>query len=138
MIPAIIYTNEKGGVALCMPSGEIPVEAVQAKDIPEGVESYIVDLDTLPRADMDFFGAWEQVGGVVSINIEKAKDITKERLRFQRQPFLAEQDVLFQRALETGQPTADIVAEKQRLRDLPSLADACTTLDELRALKAEK
>lgn len=30
----------------------------------------------------------------------------------------------------------DVVAEKQRLRDLPALADDCTTLDELKALRA--
>jgi hypothetical protein len=45
------------------------------------------------------------------------------------------QDIRFLRALETNADTSAIVAEKQRLRDITLLADACTTLDELRALK---
>jgi hypothetical protein len=47
------------------------------------------------------------------------------------------QDVLFQRALEANADTSAIVVEKQRLRDITNLADACTTTAELRALKAE-
>jgi hypothetical protein len=50
---------------------------------------------------------------------------------------LQSQDVAFQRALESGADTTAIVAEKQRLRDITALADQATTLDELRALKAE-
>jgi hypothetical protein len=47
---------------------------------------------------------------------------------------LAVQDVLFQRALETGADTSAIVAEKQRLRDVTNAVDVCTTTAELRAL----
>ena len=132
----IIFTNENGGVSVCVPTGEIPIEAVQAKDIPAGVQSHIVAADSLPEADNDFFNAWEQTNGTVTVNMTKAKNLTKDRLRFERTPLLAEQDVAFQRALENGEPTAAIVAEKKRLRDLTTLADTCTTLDQLRALKA--
>ena len=72
----------------------------------------------------------------IVINIDKAKQITKNRLRAERTELLQAQDVAFQRALESGADTTAIVAEKQRLRDLPTLADTCTTLDELRALEA--
>jgi hypothetical protein len=47
---------------------------------------------------------------------------------------LLAQDVAFQRALETGSDTAPIVAEKQRLRDVTTLVDTVTTLDELKEL----
>jgi hypothetical protein len=73
---------------------------------------------------------------MIVINFDKAKTLTKDRLRVERKPLLEAQDVLFQRTLEVGGDTAAIVAEKQRLRDLPSLADSCTTLDDLRALHA--
>jgi hypothetical protein len=73
---------------------------------------------------------------MIVINFDKAKTLTKDRLRVERKPLLEAQDVLFQRTLEVGGDTAAIVAEKQRLRDLPILADSCTTLDELRALHA--
>lgn len=73
---------------------------------------------------------------MITINFDKAKAITKERLRAERTPLLQAQDVAFQRALEEGADTAAIVAEKQRLRDITQLADQATTLDELATLKA--
>jgi hypothetical protein len=73
----------------------------------------------------------------ITINITKAKAITKERLREERVALLEAQDVAFQRALESGADTTAIVAEKQRLRDITQLADQATTLDELKTLKAK-
>jgi hypothetical protein len=73
---------------------------------------------------------------MITINLDKAKAITKDRLRQERAPLLQAQDVAFQRALESGADTTAIVAEKQRLRDITQLADQATTLDELATLKA--
>ena len=131
----IIFTNSNGGVSVCIPTGELPIEQVQSRDIPSGVESFIVEADSLPEQDNDFFDAWEQSRGVVTVNLAKAREITKRRLRAERAPLLAAQDVLFQRALETGAATAAIIDEKNRLRDITSLADACATTEELRALR---
>lgn len=72
---------------------------------------------------------------MLTINLDKAKEIAKNRLRTERMPLLQAQDVAFQRALESGADTADIVAEKQRLRDITKLADQATTLDELKQLR---
>jgi hypothetical protein len=74
---------------------------------------------------------------MITINIDKAKAITKDRLRAERAPLLAAQDVAYQRALEASADTSAIVAEKQRLRDVTQLADAATSLDELKALKVQ-
>jgi hypothetical protein len=74
---------------------------------------------------------------MITINIDKAKAITKDRLRAERAPLLAAQDVAYQRALEAGADTSAIVTEKQRLRDVTQLADAATSLDELKALKVQ-
>ena len=73
---------------------------------------------------------------MITINIYKAKEITKERLRQERAPLLQATDIAFQRALEEGADTSAIVAEKQRLRDITNLADAANSLDELKALGA--
>jgi uncharacterized protein YdaT len=73
---------------------------------------------------------------MITINFDKAKEITKNRLREERKPLLQAQDIAFQRALESGEDTAEIIAEKQRLRDITQLADSATTLDELKNLKA--
>jgi hypothetical protein len=72
---------------------------------------------------------------MITINMDKAKEITKARLRQERSPLLLTQDVAFQRALEANADTAAIVVEKQRLRDITKLADSATTVDELKALK---
>ena len=74
---------------------------------------------------------------MITINFDKAKAITKDRLRAERAPLLAEQDVAYQRALEANANTSAIVAEKQRLRDITQLADVATSLDELKALKVQ-
>ena len=68
----------------------------------------------------------------ITINFIKAQALTKDRLRAERAPLLAAQDVLFQRALETGKDATAIVKEKQRLRDVTKLVDAATTLDALK------
>lgn len=132
MAQVIIFTNDNGGVSVCIPTGELDINAVKAKDTPS--HSIIVQESELPQADNDFFNAWELANGVVSVNLTKAKEITKTRLRAERAPLLAAQDVLYMRALEAGQDVAAIVAEKQRLRDVTSLVDGCTTTAELRAL----
>jgi hypothetical protein len=71
---------------------------------------------------------------MITVNLDKAKAITKDRLRAERAPLLQAQDVAFQRAMEEGADTSAIVAEKQRLRDITTLADSATTLDELKAI----
>jgi hypothetical protein len=74
----------------------------------------------------------------ISINLTKAKDITKDRLRADRKPLLEAQDILFMQAQETGADTTAIVAEKVRLRDITNDADTCTTTDQLKALSCEE
>jgi hypothetical protein len=71
----------------------------------------------------------------IIVDINKAKDITKDRLRAEREPLLLAQDVAFQRALESSADTSAIVAEKQRLRDITTLVDTANTVEELKALE---
>jgi len=73
---------------------------------------------------------------MITVNITKAKAITKDRLRAERTPLLEAQDVAYMRAVEASQDTAAIVAEKQRLRDITQLADQAQTLDELKNISA--
>jgi uncharacterized protein YdaT len=74
---------------------------------------------------------------MVSVNIEKAKEITKNRLREERKPLLEAQDVAFMKAQESGEDTTAIVAEKQRLRDITDQVDSMTTVEELKAASVE-
>jgi uncharacterized protein YdaT len=72
----------------------------------------------------------------IIIDINKAKDITKDRLREERKPLLEAQDVAFQRALESNADTSSIVAEKQRLRDITNQVDTMNTVEELKTVTA--
>ena len=59
----------------------------------------------------------------ITVDITKAKVITKDRLRADRKPLLEEQDILFMKAQEAGTSTSAIVTEKQRLRDITNGID---------------
>jgi hypothetical protein len=128
----IIYENENGGVSVCIPTGELPIQRVLEKDCPSG--AIIVEQESLPNEHNDFFNSWELNGSTVTVNLSKAKEQTKTRLRFEREPLLQAQDVLFQRAQENGADTSTIVAEKERLRDITNLVDTCTSLEQLKNL----
>ena len=73
----------------------------------------------------------------ITVDITKAKAITKDKLRAERKPLLEEQDILFMKAQEAGSDTSAIVTEKQRLRDITNQVDSMTTTDELKAAKVE-
>ena len=135
MAQVIIFQNEQGGVSVCIPTGELSIEQVLTKDCPAG--AMIVDSDTLPNEHNDFFNAWELNGTTVTVNLTKAKAITKDRLRMERAPLLVAQDVLYMRATEANQDTTAIVAEKQRLRDITQLADQANTLEQLKQIEVK-
>lgn len=73
------------------------------------------------------------VNGVqmITINLDKAKNIKKDALRHERYYILRELDIMFQRALEDGTDATHIVAEKKRLRDITKLVDECNTLEDV-------
>ena len=66
----------------------------------------------------------------------KAREIHKNNIRSARSPKLAELDIEFQKALETGASTTDIVAKKQALRDAPADSGIAAASD-TDALKAQ-
>ena len=73
---------------------------------------------------------------IIKIDMAKAREIHKTNIREAREPKLAELDVKFQRALETGESTADIVSKKQALRDAPADSGIVAASDEA-SLKAQ-
>ena len=70
------------------------------------------------------------------IDMAKAREIHKTNIRIAREPKLAELDIEFQKAQETGATTTDIVAKKQALRDAPADSDIAAASD-TDALKAQ-
>ena len=69
------------------------------------------------------------------IDMAKAKEIHKTNIRGARKPLLEALDIEFQKALETGASTTDIVSKKNALRDAPAASgiSTATTTDELKA-----
>ena len=70
------------------------------------------------------------------IDMAKAREIHKNRIREARIPKLAELDIEFQKALETSADTSAIVAKKQVLRDYPARAGIATAVN-IQDLKAD-
>ena len=70
------------------------------------------------------------------IDMAKAREIHKTNIRIARTPKLAELDIEFQKALETGASTTDIVAKKQASRDAPADSGIAAASD-ADALKAQ-
>ena len=70
------------------------------------------------------------------VDMAKAREIHKTNIRAARTPKLAELDIEFQKALETGASTTDIIAKKQALRDAPADSQITSATD-TDALKAQ-
>ena len=71
---------------------------------------------------------------MITIDINKAKEVWKNKIRFKRAKALKKLDLDFMKAQETSSDTTSIVADKQTLRDLPSQVDTATTIDEIKAV----
>ena len=67
---------------------------------------------------------------IITTDMAKAKEIHKTNIRDARAPLLAELDIEFQKALETGADTSTIVSKKQLLRDAPAASGISTAASE--------
>ena len=109
------------------------------------VKTYITDMDgktvdsssvTKP-SDRHFRGAWKLSGSTISEDMTKAKEIFKDKIRTVRQPLLDAEDVVYMKALEASDSSAQAasVAKKKKLRDAPA-ASAIGSADTIAKLKA--
>lgn len=75
--------------------------------------------------------------GIISVDMDKARDIWRDKIRQARAGQLEALDAHFMKALETGADTSAIVAQKQALRDAPAdpAIDAAQTPDELKLVQ---
>ena len=72
---------------------------------------------------------------MIKIDIPKAKEITKNRLRAEREPLLQALDIKVMKNLSDTAKLAEIEAEKQRLRDITKVVDTLETVEELKVIK---
>ena len=71
---------------------------------------------------------------MITIDINKAKEVWKDKIRQARTSVLAKLDIDFIKAQEQGNDTASIVADKNTLRDLPSQVDTANSIEEIKAV----
>ena len=133
MTPYIIYPNPDGSICLVMPTGELPIEEVAAKDVPEGVPYRIVEGDELPE-DHTFFNAWEYQDAAV-VNMDKAKAIGHDMRRVKRAEEFAPYDEVIMKQIP-GKDAKAAEAERQKIRDkyakIQTDIDAATDTDEIK------
>ena len=88
-------------------------------------------------SDRHFRGAWVLNGNVISEDMTKAKEIFKDKIREVRQPLLEAEDVVYMKALEASDSSAQTasIAKKKALRDAPA-ASAIGSADTIAKLKA--
>jgi phosphotransferase system IIA component len=71
---------------------------------------------------------------MIIIDIHKAKEVWKDKIRQARTSALAKLDIDFIKAQEQSLDTTSIVADKQTLRDLPSQVDTANSIEEIKAV----
>ncbi len=93
--------------------------------------------DATVPSDRHFRGAWTLSGKTISEDLAVAKTIFKDKVREARKPLLEAEDVVYMKALEAGDSSAQSasVAKKKALRDAPA-AKAITDADTIAKLKA--
>lgn len=129
----IIFTRPDGGLSIVTPARS---EEEAWKKLPkDAINPKWIDDSVIPK-DRSFRNAWKDDGVKIEHDIMKCRNITKERLRIERAPKLAALDIEFQRAIEEGRPTDDIVAKKNALRDITKQVDGVVDLEILKAIKA--
>ena len=69
---------------------------------------------------------------MIKIDMTKARDITKDRLRAERTPLLQALDVEVMKNITDATKLAEIEVEKQRLRDITKVVDTLETVEELK------
>jgi hypothetical protein len=127
----ITYPQPNGQVAIIIPTGDVN-DAI--KDVPAGVEYKIVSSLNI---DNDFFNAYEfDSENGAKLNADKAKAIWKNKWRGARKPLLEALDIDFIKEVESGdtQKQAQIVTEKQALRDVTQTEIPGTTAEEIKSV----
>ena len=111
----IIFQNAEGGVSVIIPTGELPIEEVAKKDVPEGVPYEIVTTDAIP-SDRTFRGAWVMGDCCVEHDLDKCKALGHDMRRQQR----AEEFKPYDEVIAKQIPGMDAVAAevaRQAIRD---------------------
>lgn len=97
------------------------------------------DIDYDLPDNNNFLEAWaiDEGSAVITVNMEKAREIWRDKIRKARGYLFSDLDAEYMKLLEIGSDTSEVVAKKQALRDAPNHPDidAATTVEELIAVQ---
>lgn len=135
---AILIERADGGVSilhLLSPNAVADEEVAKWRTTNPGYLAHRpIDGSAIP-ADRTFRNAWKHD---LTVDMPKARDLWRDRMRVVRASKLAELDVAYQRADEAGDNAAkaSITQRKQALRDVTNdpAIEAATTPEQLKAV----
>lgn len=127
----ITYPQPNGQVAVVIPTGDV---SSAIKDVPKDTPYKIVDSLNI---DNDYFNSYEfDENEGAKVNLEKAKELHKDKWRSARSPKLQKLDIDFMKAVEAGdsEKQSEIASQKQALRDVTNTPLDGTTLEEIKSV----
>ncbi len=131
----IIYQNQEGGVSVIIPTGELSIEEVAVKDVPEGVAYEIVEDDAIP-SDRYFRGAWVLGDCCIEHDLDQCKDIAHDMRRAKRAEEFAPHDEVIMKQIP-GADAEAAEAARQEIRDkyaaVQDAIDAAATPEDIKA-----
>ena len=131
----IIYQNQEGGVSVIHPTGELSIEEVAAKDVPEGVAYEIVEDDAIP-SDRTFRNAWVLGDCCIEHDLDKCKALGHDMRRAKRAEEFAPHDEVIMKQIPGADATA-AEAARQEIRDkyaaVQEAIDAAATPEDIKA-----
>jgi len=131
----IIFQNAEGGISVIIPTGELPIEEVAKKDVPEGVPYEIVTTDAIP-SDRTFRGAWVANGTAVDVDLNQAKTIGHDIRRQKRAEEFRPYDEVIAKQIPGNDPT-EVESARQEIRDkYADIQDAIDAADTPGKIKA--
>jgi hypothetical protein len=105
--------------------------------MPPGTTWFLTQISALPLRHRVFSDAWTVNEGHVLVDMARAREVHRAKLRKAREAELARLDVEYQRADETGNTIVkgQLTLAKQALRDLPQdpAIELAMTPDQLKA-----
>ena len=134
MPQVIVYTNESGGVSVCVPTEEVSIEEVKIKDTPDN--SIIVDQASLPNEHGIFFDAWQLDGDIVSVNFNKAKTIAHDKRREARTEEFKPYDEIIMKQIPGADSTAAEAARaaiRTKYSTMQTAIDSASTVDAIKS-----
>jgi hypothetical protein len=135
----ILFLQENNKIALVSPNPQVSLETVM-NDLPKDRPMITVEDSDLPPSDdlAEFFDALTVnfSNSSIGFNMDAAREITKQRLRKQREPIFTRVDIAIRDAMLEQNSTAlnDAIAERNRLRDVTKLAESANDLASLRSI----